>query len=136
MRAVIDAGVLISGLIRPNGAPGGVLGALRDGRFVIIYSTDILVEVIDVLGRARFRQKYHIVPEDIAALIDLVRLRGELVNPQEKVSACRDSKDDKYLEAALAARADCVVSGDLDLLDLNPFQGIPVMPPAEFLAML
>jgi len=136
MRVVVDTGVFVSALIRRQGTTGGVLRALRDGRFTAIYTTSILVEVIDVLGRAPFRAKYHIEPDDITALINLIRLRGELVIPQRNITVCRDPKDDKFLEAALAGRADCVVSGDVDLLDLTPFEDIPILRPAEFLARL
>ena len=136
MRAVIDTGVLVSALIRRQGTTGNVLLALRDGRFTAVYSTDILVEIIDVLGHPDFRRKYHIEPDDISALINLLRLRGKLVTPTRKVTACRDPKDDKFLEAALAAEADCIVSGDADLLVLSPFENIPILRPAEFLARL
>ena len=136
MRAVIDTGVFVSALIRRQGTTGDVLRALRDGRFTAIYTTDIVVEIIDVLGRAKFRAKYHIEPDDITALVNLIRLRGELVTPNQKVTACRDPKDDKFLEAALVAKADCIVSGDADLLVLNPFEDIPILRPAEFLARL
>ncbi len=136
MRAVIDTGVFVSALIRRQGTTGDVLLALRDGRFTAIYTTDIVVEIIDVLGRTKFRTKYHIEPDDITELINLIRLRGELVVPTQTVSACRDPKDDKFLEAALAAQTDCIVSGDADLLVLTPFQDIPILRPAEFLARL
>jgi len=136
MRAVIDTGVFVSALIRRQGTTGDVLRFLRDGRFTAIYTTDLLVEIIDVLGRAHFRTKYHIEPDDITALINLIRLRGELVTPTQKVTVCRDPKDDKFLEAALAAQTDCIVSGDADLLVLTPFQEIPILRPAEFLARL
>lgn len=136
MRAVIDTGVFVSALIRKQGTTGGVLRALRDGRFTDIYTTDIVVEIIDVLGREKFRAKYHIEPDDITALVNLIRLRGELVTPTRKVTACRDPKDDKFLEAALAAQTDCIVSGDADLLDVTPFEEIAILRPAEFLARL
>ena len=136
MRAVIDTGVLVSAMIKPAGAKGEVLHALRDGQLTTIYSTDILVEIIEVLGRPAFRTKYHIMPEDITALVNLVRLRGELVTPQKKIYACRDPKDNKFLEAALAGEADCIVSGDADLLVLTPFEDIPILRPAEVLAKL
>ena len=136
MRVVVDTGVLISALIRRQGTTGEVLGAFRDGRFILIYSTPILVEIIDVLGRAAFRTKYHIEPEDITALVNLVRLRGELVVPKAQVAKCRDPKDNKFLEAALAAQADALVSGDEDLLVLMSFIDIPILRPAEFLARL
>ena len=136
MRAVIDTGVFVSALIRRQGTTGNVLHALRDGRFTVIYTTDIVVEIIDVHGREKFRTKYHIEPDDITALVNLIRLRGELVTPTRKVIACRDPKDDKFLDAALAVQTDCIVSGDGDLLDLNPFEEIPILRPAEFLARL
>ena len=136
MRAVVDTGVLISALIKRQGTTGDVLLVLRDGRFIVIYTTDTLVEIIDVLGRPAFRSKYHIEPEDITALVNLIRLRGELVTTHKKITVCRDPKDDKFLEAALAAEADCIVSGDANLLDLSPFENIPVLRPAEFLARL
>ena len=136
MRAVIDTGVFISALIRKHGTTGDILRALRDGRFTVIYTTDTVVEIIDVLGRAEFRSKYHIEPDDITALVNLIRLRGELVTPARHVTACRDPKDDKFLEAALATQTDCIVSGDIDLLALNPFEEIPILRPAEFLASL
>jgi putative PIN family toxin of toxin-antitoxin system len=136
MRVVLDTGVLISGLIRPSGAVGDGLHALRDGRFTAIYSTPMVLEIIDVLGRQHFRSKYHIQAEDITALIDLLRLRGELVTPKQSVTACRDPKDNKFLEAALAGVADVIVSGDDDLLTLNPFEGIDILRPTEFIKRL
>ncbi len=133
MRAVVDTGVLVSALIRRQGTTGEVL---RDGRFSAIYTTDILVEIIDVLGRPAFRVKYHIEPDDVTALINLMRLRGEVVTPTRKVTACRDPNDNKFLEAALAGKADCVASGAANLLSLTPFENIPILRPAEFWARL
>ena len=136
MRAVIDTGVFVSALIRPQGRTGAVLQALKDKRFTLIYSTDILVEIIDVLGRDKFRSKYHISPDGIAALIDLIRLRGELVIPSQKVTVCRDPKDDIFLEAALEGEAEYIVSGDFDLLDMKSFENTPILRVAEFLARI
>ncbi|RPH57493.1 MAG: putative toxin-antitoxin system toxin component, PIN family [Chloroflexi bacterium] len=136
MRAVIDTGVLVSALIRRQGTTGGILHAMRDGRFTLVYSTAIVVEIIEVLGREPFRVKYHIQSEDITALVNLIRLRGELVNPTHSVKMCRDPKDDKFLKAALAGKAEAIVSSDADLLVLNLFEGSPVLRPADFLALV
>jgi len=136
MRVVIDTGVFVSALIRRRGTTGSVLQALRDRQFICIYSTEILVEIIDVLGREKFRIKYHIEPDDIKALVNLIRLRGELVIPDQDVTAYRDPKDDKFLEAALAGKADCLVSGDSDLLDMISYKDIPILRPIDFLARL
>lgn len=136
MSIVVDTGILVSGLIRPAGPVGEVLRALRDGRFTIVYSTDIILEIVEVLGRPKIRAKYRIQPEDVTALINLIRLRGELVIPRQTVTACRDPKDNKFLEAALAGEAKIVATVDDDLLVLHPFQGIEILRPAEFLARL
>jgi putative PIN family toxin of toxin-antitoxin system len=136
MRAVVDTGILVSALILPRGTIGNVLRALRDEQFVTIYSTPMMVELIDVLGRPKIQAKYHVQPNDIVELINLVRLRGELVIPKRAIEVCRDPKDNKFLEAALAGEADAIVTGDDDLLVLHPFDGIDILRPSEFLARL
>ncbi len=136
MRAVIDTGVLVSALMRRRSTPGEILEALRSGRFRAVYTLETLLEVVDVLGRPAMRQKYHIEPGDISALINLIQLRGEIATVGRRVNACRDPKDNKFLDAALAGSVDCIVSGDMDLLILTPFEGIPILRPAEFLPKL
>lgn len=133
MRVVVDTSVLVSGLIRPQGPPGDILRALREGRFNVGYSHETLMEVVEVLGRDFFRSKYHIQFNDIEVLVSLIRLRGDAVVPAQKITDCRDPKDNKFLEAAVAGEADYLVSGDDDLLSLNPYRGIPILSPAEFL---
>ena len=56
----------------------------------------------------------------------------ELVVITERIAACRDPKDDKFLELGVSGKAEVIVSGDRDLLDLNPFRGIPIVTPATF----
>ncbi|MEP0806024.1 MAG: putative toxin-antitoxin system toxin component, PIN family [Chloroflexota bacterium] len=136
MRVVVDTGILVSALIRPKGAIGDILHALRNGRFTAIYSTPMMLEVTEVLGRPKIREKYHVQADDIEALINLIRLRGELVIPKQSVTACRDSKDNKFLEAALAGEADAIVTGDDDLLVLHPFERVDILRPAELLEKL
>jgi putative PIN family toxin of toxin-antitoxin system len=58
--------------------------------------------------------------------------KAELVTIAERVVACRDPNDDKFLELAMNGQADLIVTGDADLLVLNPFRGIPIVSPATF----
>ncbi len=136
MRVVVDTGILVRALISPKGTIGRVLHALRDGQFTAIYSTPMMLEVADVLGRPKIREKYHIQPNDAEALINLVRLRGDLVIPKRTVTACRDPKDNKFLEAALAGETNAIVTGDDDLLVLHPFESMDILRPAELLEKL
>lgn len=136
IRGVLDVNVLVRALIRPAGTVGPVLRSLRDGVYVALYSEALLAEIVDVLGRPRIRDKYHLVDADIETVVALILLRGEPVAPTRTITVCRDPKDDKVLELAVAGSAHVIVSGDLDLLVLHPFEGIPIVGPAEFLAML
>lgn len=54
------------------------------------------------------------------------------VEPTETIAECRDPKDDKFLEVAVAAGAEAIISRDLDLLSLHPFRGIPIISPKDF----
>jgi uncharacterized protein len=65
--------------------------------------------------------------------LELLAAAALWVDPAEKLEDCRDAKDNRYLELALAARAAVIVSGDKDLLVLNPWRGIRVLRPAQFL---
>jgi predicted nucleic acid-binding protein len=75
-----------------------------------------------------------------AALIDPAMLAGlrklmaaaELITITERIVACHDPTDDKFLEVAVNGRADLIVAGDADLLALNPFREIPFITPAAF----
>jgi uncharacterized protein len=57
---------------------------------------------------------------------------AELVTIAERIVACRDPQDDKFLELAVSGRADLIISGDTDLLALSPFRNVPIITPATF----
>jgi putative PIN family toxin of toxin-antitoxin system len=72
----------------------------------------------------------------LRAAIRLIAVRSELVQPNVQIAVCRDPRDDKFLEVAVATKADVIVSGDDDLLTLNPYASIPIVSAGRFLAML
>jgi len=133
IRAVIDTNILVSALIKPSGTVGPVLRYLRDGAYILIYSEPLLTELVDVLNRPRIREKYSLSSEDIETVMALILLRGELVVPKRRITVCRDSQDNMFLEAAADGNANMIVSGDDDLLSLEEFEGIPIITPIEFL---
>ena len=57
---------------------------------------------------------------------------AELVTITERITACRDTNNDKFLELAVNGHADVIVSGDADLLVLDTFRGIPIVTPSAF----
>jgi uncharacterized protein len=136
LRAVVDTNVLIRGLIRPQGSVGQLLKELTQRNFTLVYSMPLPEELVDVLGRPRFRTKYHVTDEVVQDAIRALLRFGEVVDPVRHIQACRDPKDDMVLEAAVAGRVDAILSTDGDLVVLSPFEGIPVLGPGEFLARL
>ncbi len=136
MRAVIDTSIVIRALLKRQGSVGPVLGRLEEGHYVVLYSPGLLTEVLDVLRRDRFRIKYGVREEHLKALVALIVLRGQEVLPSTRIRECRDPEDDQILEIAVDGRADVIVTGDNDLLVLDPFREIPIVRPAEFLARL
>ncbi|MFM7883547.1 MAG: putative toxin-antitoxin system toxin component, PIN family, partial [Microcystis panniformis] len=65
--------------------------------------------------------------------ITAIERTAEIVVIREKIKVCRDEKDNQYLELAIDGQATCIVSGDSDLLVLNPFREIPILTIQEFL---
>lgn len=136
MRAVVDTNVLVSALIRREGAVGPVLAYLQEGAFTLLYTDQLLAELISVLARPRIRDKYLAGRADVGAILLTIAREGESVVTSRTITVCRDARDNWLLEAAIAGRADAVVTGDRDLLVLHPFEGIPIITPTSFLALL
>ncbi len=134
MRAVIDTNILIRALIKPQGTVGPILKRLRNGDYTIIYSEPVLDELLEKLQLPRIRDKYHLDQSVTEDLLALMALRGELVNPSQKIRVCRDPDDDRLIEAALAGQSEYIVTGDEDLLILKKFETIRMVPPHIFLA--
>ena len=127
---VIDTNILISAFILPNSTARKALNKARKEGFVIIshVSAD---EFTEVFIRPKF-DKYLPLEIRLEIIDDFISL-ASLVKPSVKIVECRDPKDDKFLELACAANAKCIVTGDQDLLVLNPFRSIPIITPADFL---
>ncbi|CAN5534952.1 putative toxin-antitoxin system toxin component, PIN family [soil metagenome] len=130
-RLVLDTNVLVSAVLTPEGKPRRCLEyALERG--IILLSERTRGELLEVLHRPRL-QRYIVKPER-EGVLGRIAIRSERVEVAEQIKACRDPKDDKFLEAAVSGRADFLVSGDEDLLVLHPFRDIPILSPAAFLA--
>jgi len=98
----------------------------------IALSPDVEDEYFDVLHRPKLAR--FLDPELRAEVLGLLLTFPRRFTPTVRVRDCRDAKDDKYLELALAAGATLIVSSDNDLLILSPWRGIPILRPAEYLA--
>jgi uncharacterized protein len=136
LRAVVDTNIFIRAIILPKGTVGPVITRLRDNDYLLIYSPVLIDELLAKLALPRIRDKYHLDDQAIDNILALIALRGELVTPTRKVKACRDPKDDMFIEAALAGPAEYIVTGDKDLLILKKFETVQFVTPRIFLEVL
>lgn len=132
LKFVIDTNTLVSSILIASSVPDRAVKLIRHSGIILI-SVATIEELQKVMNRPKF-DKYvdrEIRSEFIAQLTQ----QSELVEINEPVIACRDSKDDKFLELAINGKADYLISGDRDLLVLHPFRGIPIITPAAFLEL-
>lgn len=130
-RIVLDTNVYVSRLLREQSIPGqAVARAWTEAATLISIAT--MEELREVLLREKFAR--YIRPVQIDQYIAQVWSLGLQIIDPPSIRACRDPNDDKFLEAAVHGRADAIVTGDADLIDLNPFRGIAILTPREYLA--
>jgi putative PIN family toxin of toxin-antitoxin system len=128
MRVVVDTNVFISAALKERSRPNDAihLAAEHDR---LLKSTTTEQELFITLARPRLAP---LIPQRFLLWLKDVLAAAELVTITERIVACRDPKDDKFLELAVNGHADLVVSGDADLLALDPFRGIRIVAPATF----
>ena len=129
-RFVLDNNILVSALLVKNSAPFWVIKKVEE-MGVILYSEATLLELNQVLNRKKF-VKYFTVEEKQEFIVKLIE-SAELVAITESIDVCRDPKDNKFLELAVSGEADFIISGDRDLLVLNPFRNIEIITANDFL---
>jgi uncharacterized protein len=128
-RAVLDSNVIVSGL-GWSGEPARIIEAVLAGELVLVTSSPLLAELRRVLAYPKLATA---IP-DGSRLADLLEMSSVVVEPLSVFAVVEDESDNRVLEAAVAAGADYIVSGDGHLLTLGLFQGIPILTPAEFVA--
>jgi len=129
MRLVLDTNVLVSAILSPGSISAKVLNWGEDNG-VILYSDATLTEVLSVLGRSKFSK--YIDHEDIDGLSIRVKTVWLFVEILNQVQLCRDPKDDKFIDLALNGDASHLITGDNDLLVLNPIANTSVINPRTF----
>jgi putative PIN family toxin of toxin-antitoxin system len=132
-RYVFDTNTIVSAFLFDRSNPGLALyKALEQGDLLL--SIETAEELAEVLRRDKFdryvRRKTR--EEFLRAFIK----ETVFIEITENIHACRDPKDDKFLELAVNGNASFIVTGDEDLLALNSFRGISILTPKQFLSVL
>lgn len=131
MKIVIDTNVLMSGIFL-GGPPHEILELWWDGQIELLISAAIFEEYQRV-GLV-LAKKYPGI--DISNFLNLIQRRAILIDTLVEIcNICADSDDDKFLECAVNAKCNMIVSGDKHLLAVSGFQGIQVLSPKEFVTL-
>ena len=133
IRAVLDANILVSAVLVPNGMPARILLAALARMFRCFASDVIVSEVLTTLSRDRVRRRYAL---DLYAI---TRIKGFLESRAVRVpisvtvqGVATHPEDDLILATAVSARADYLVTGDRQLLALGEYQGVQIVTPRTF----
>lgn len=127
---ISDTNTFLSALFDETSVPAMALKKARL-HHVLLISEPVKAEYRRVFFRTKF-DKYISVSSRIEFIENIIH-HSFPVNITEEISECRDPKDDKWLSLAVSAKADCIVTGDKDLLVLHPFRNIPILNAADFL---
>jgi putative PIN family toxin of toxin-antitoxin system len=129
-RIVLDNNVLVSGLLMPQSIPGQVFKHAL-GTCDILVSEATLNELADVLSRKKFDRYVSI--RDRQEFLRLLSRVAEIVTTAHAIRVCRDPNDNVLLEVAVNGSAQSLVTGDRDLVSLNPFQGVMIVTPSKYI---
>ena len=134
LRVTLDTNVLVSALLYPAGALSWLRPAWQSADLLPLATKDTLRELWQVLGYRKFNLT-------VINRADLIRPYARscqmvVIALPPPVPECRDPNDRRFLELALAAAADALVTGDRDLLTLQAVFPIPIITPAELRSRL
>jgi putative PIN family toxin of toxin-antitoxin system len=129
---VFDTNVFISAFLF-RGKPRYVLDLAIKGKIKLFISSDILLEICEVLEKQKFALSNH----KVKLILSEIESLCALVYPDQKIiDKCRDRDDHIILECALKGNVEYIVTGDEDLLSLKTFQAIKIVNPSDFLDIM
>jgi len=128
LRVVIDTNIWISFLIGKS--LSGLSQAIISSQIIVLFSDDLFRELIEVLNRPKFKKYFS--ESAIKDLVTLLYEKVELIDVTSHFDDCRDAKDNFLLDLAVSGHANYLVTGDADLLILNPFHSVKIISYQDF----
>ena len=138
LKAVLDTNIFVSSLLSKAGRPAMVIDAWRAGQYLLVTSRSIISEIKRVVEAPNIRKKYGLSHDQMERLILLLEKDAIVVPGLSAVTGAipKDPDDEIFLSAAIDAKADIIVSGDRQLLDLGEYKDIPIFTVRQFLELL
>jgi len=133
MKVVFDTNIFISFLLTSSPTISKIFAAW-DYQFSLCYCGELLAEVRRALAYPKLQR--YLVATDKKILLEKIQVTGLLIEVNSQRQVCRDPADDLLINLALEARANYLVTGDQDLLDLNEVEGVKILTPKKFVSLL
>jgi len=132
MKIVLDANIFISSFFW-RGNPRLIIERIIAGMDILYITKEILDEIEDVVSRPKF----HASAEEIEYYINSIEEIGnKIIVKQHIKNGSRDTSDNKYIECAITANADYIISGDIHLLELREYGTIKIVTPKDYLEIV
>jgi len=129
LRVVIDTNIFLSGLLNVSGAPAKLIKYFQHDLFLLVISEDILKEYINVI----LEFNNDVLYENAEELFLTIMEKAIISNPTQKFDVCRDKDDNKFIECAIAAKADYIVTKNIKHFPPKEYQGIKIVKIKDFL---
>jgi uncharacterized protein len=129
MKVVVDTNVFVSAHLSVKGPPNRIARMAIEGALTVCYDSRILYEYHSVLLRPRFG----FAVDDVMPFVEAIRVSGELIAAHLLPESLPDPDDEMFLEVAVAAPAECLITGNLRHFPVSRRQGVTVLSPREFI---
>lgn len=137
IRAVVDANVFVSAIIKPDSIPGTIIDLIGHGLVRLVISQKIIAEIRQVLLYPKIKKLHRLTPKLIDQALAKISEAAMVTPGVIQINGVKDDpKDNKYLECAVEGQVDFIISGDHHLTDLKEFEGIKIVEPAIFLSLM
>lgn len=136
LKLVLDTNTIVSGLLW-RGNEFQLLQKIEEGKVQLFITQEILEEISNVLNYPRLTEYIEESGLTVEKLLEkIASMSTFVIGPKQNITICRDKKDNKIIECAVNSKADYIVSGDNDLLDLKEFEGIKIFKTTDILKSL
>lgn len=132
MKIIVDTNIIISGLISEKSYPAQIVDNIYNDKFQVCLSQDIFEEYVNVLHRDKF-QKYQDFPFHARLLLEFLSEKATYFVPKTSVNILKDPDDNKFLELALEANAEFIITGNTKDFTLSVFHNTQIISASEFI---
>lgn len=137
LRAVLDTNVFVSGLKSQKASPGQIIDAWMQKRFTVITSPQLLAEIHEVLMRPAILVLLKKTPHEVNEFIKLLIQKTFVTEGKLEIDVLKNDPDDNMvLATAIEGQATCLVTGNTKHFPSKEYQGIKILTPQEFIALL